>query len=470
MRRVVGWLAAFTLTTQIGACGQRPTNFTPLFDGTLDGAIIENGGSFTVANGVLRAEGPNGWLRFPQVAHDFRLRLELRIVGDYGNSGVFVRAFNGAPYARGWPNYSYEVEIFSPTAAGPLPMIGGLYRYSMPPGPAVIDREAATAAFTGLNEWQLLEIEVVGTELTTRLNGATVTRASGIDDVRGYIGIQSESSAVEFRRIDIEEIDRPLTAPAGADLSPAVTESEPSGGCYTAVPIRDAGLNDLPIEPVCRVLEQNLNQFCAEPPLVCGIKIAPQFESELTLPTWTPVDLGGRLDLVEATVRAQWQGTTPTAPDVIWAERQPALERALAEERLSVSSAEIDLFQVGRPSRLYRIDPGDCEINNGERLRPDRPDYWDQRLVWSGVRVLPTAESLAQLLETFRMLGRETPNGDALLFRGRAYTYLMSGNTYPADVDNRVMVNRGINYTIPSGPTLFFENVCEIKYRSPKPE
>jgi hypothetical protein len=35
-----------------------------------------------------------------------------------------------------------------------------------------------------------------------------VTRASGIEDVAGFIGIQSETSAVEFRRIEIEELER----------------------------------------------------------------------------------------------------------------------------------------------------------------------------------------------------------------------------------------------------------------------
>jgi hypothetical protein len=47
----------------------------------------------------------------------------------------------------------------------------------------------------------------VGTGLTVRLNGAVVTRASGLADLEGTIGIQSETSAVEFRRIDIEVID-----------------------------------------------------------------------------------------------------------------------------------------------------------------------------------------------------------------------------------------------------------------------
>ena len=46
-----------------------------------------------------------------------------------------------------------------------------------------------------------------GTNLTVQLNGTPVTRATGIADVAGYLGIQSETSAVEFRRIDIQELE-----------------------------------------------------------------------------------------------------------------------------------------------------------------------------------------------------------------------------------------------------------------------
>ena len=78
----------------------------------------------------------------------------------------------------------------------------------MPPGDTAFDQEAVRKAFTGTGEWQRLEVEVVGTDLTVRLNGTVVTRASDIADVEGYIGIQSETGAVEFRRVDVERLDR----------------------------------------------------------------------------------------------------------------------------------------------------------------------------------------------------------------------------------------------------------------------
>jgi hypothetical protein len=188
------------------ATAQPPSGFTPLFTGTLDGATIEDGGTFTVAGGVLRAEGPNGWLRFPGRARDFRLRVELRFTTNNGDSGVFFRARSDGAFARGWPNRSYQVQLLNPLAGGPIPPLGGLLRHGMPPGDTALDRQAVNKAFTGTGEWQLLEIDVSGTELTVRLNGTVVTRASGLTDVEGDVGIQSETSAVEFRRIDIQRL------------------------------------------------------------------------------------------------------------------------------------------------------------------------------------------------------------------------------------------------------------------------
>ncbi len=200
-------LAVLLLAAAACTTAQAPPGFTPLFDGTLGQATIENGGAFTIEGGVLRADGPEGWLRFPGLVRDFRLRVELRFLTDNADSGVFFRALPDGAFARGWPNRSYQVQLLNPLAGSQLPPVGGLFRHGMPPGETTLDRDAVRAAFTGTGEWQLLEIEVAGTELTVELNGAPLTRASGLSDVAGYVGIQSETSAVEFRRIDIEVID-----------------------------------------------------------------------------------------------------------------------------------------------------------------------------------------------------------------------------------------------------------------------
>jgi hypothetical protein len=195
------------LVATLSAAAQSTPGFAPLFDGTLGRATVENGGTFTLENGVLRAEGPEGWLRFPGEYRDLRLRVELRFTTNNGDSGIFLRAVPDRAFSRGWPNLSYQVQLLNPLAGGTLPPIGGIFRHGMPAGETLLDREAVSRAFTGTGEWQLLEIELVGTELRVALNGVPVTTASGIADVAGAIGIQSETSAVEFRRIDVEVID-----------------------------------------------------------------------------------------------------------------------------------------------------------------------------------------------------------------------------------------------------------------------
>jgi hypothetical protein len=187
---------------------QRAPGFAPLFDGTLGQATIESGGVFTIDGGVLRAEGREGWLRFPGLFRDFRLRVELRFVTDTADSGVFFRALPDRAFARGWPNRSYQVQLLNPASGSSVPLAGSLFRHGLPPGQTAQDQEAIRAAFTGTGSWQLLEIEVVGTELEVQLNGVPVTKASGLEDVAGYIGIQGETSTVEFRRIDIQELER----------------------------------------------------------------------------------------------------------------------------------------------------------------------------------------------------------------------------------------------------------------------
>jgi hypothetical protein len=200
-------LVAIFCVSVIHEASAQPQGFVPLFAGSLGEAQILNGGTFTVENGILRAEGPNGWLRFPGMARDFRMRVELRFVTDVGDSGIFFRALPDGEFNRGWPNRSYQVQLLNPLAGGRLPPVGGIFRHVMPPGDTALDTAAVQAAFTGTNEWQLVEIEVTGTEVAVALNGTPVTRASGIADVSGYIGIQSETSAVEFRRIDIQELE-----------------------------------------------------------------------------------------------------------------------------------------------------------------------------------------------------------------------------------------------------------------------
>ena len=190
--------------------GQGTGGFRDLFDGrSLTGWTVLNteAGNFSVRDGVLRVEGPGGWLRSERQYADFTLRAEFRFLTDDSDSGIFVRADGVTPFGRGWAGNSYQIQTRDVTRnqSGSPILIGDVYRHRTPPGETSFDRAAALAAAKPTGEWQEYEIEVVGDSLTVRLNGALVTRAGGIANPAGFIGVQGEAGAVEYRSIRVRE-------------------------------------------------------------------------------------------------------------------------------------------------------------------------------------------------------------------------------------------------------------------------
>jgi hypothetical protein len=179
----------------------------PLFTESLDGWTVEPAGApnFTVADGVLRVDGPSGWLKSERQYGDFLLRTEFRFVTPNADSGIFIRAIGDTPFMRNWPNNSYQVQVRNPSTQSPFPPVGGLFRHGTPPGETTLDQEAVTRAFTGTGEWQTLEIDLQGERLIVRLNGTQVLTAAGIGNSPGHIGVQGEVGVVEYRSIEIVE-------------------------------------------------------------------------------------------------------------------------------------------------------------------------------------------------------------------------------------------------------------------------
>ena len=203
MRFVV---ALGVLACTAGLRAQAPPQFEPLFDGsTLKDWVVENttAGNFTVRDGAIHVEAPSGWLRSERQYTDFILRLQFRFLTADADSGIFVRAAGATPFMRGWPNNSYQVQVRNPATQSRLPAVGGLFRHGMPGGETTFDQAAVEKLSRGTGEWQDLEIAVEGETLIVRFNGVEVTRAGAIAKQTGYLGIQAETGAVEYRSIDI---------------------------------------------------------------------------------------------------------------------------------------------------------------------------------------------------------------------------------------------------------------------------
>jgi hypothetical protein len=190
------------------AAAEADAQQSELFDGTLAGWTIENsdGANFTVRDGVLRVEGPNGWLRSARQFGDVSLALEFRFVTPDADSGLFLRAAEGGgTFARGWPNRAYQVQIRNPVTESRFPPVGGLFRHGMPTGDLTFDPAVVDKVVRPTGEWQTLEVDVLGEQLTVRLNGTEVMRAGGIANPRGFVGLQGEVGAIEVRALRVRE-------------------------------------------------------------------------------------------------------------------------------------------------------------------------------------------------------------------------------------------------------------------------
>ncbi len=177
-------------------------------EGVWRGWTIQNtqAGNFTVRDGVLRVQGPSGWLRSERQYGNVSVRTQRRFMTPDADSGLFLRASATSTFMRGWPN-GYQVQVRVPSTPSPLPPLGGLFRHGTGSGETRFDADAdaVRSRFRGIGEWHDVEVDVIGTRLTVRVDGTETTRAEGVAGAPGYIGIQGESGVVEYRAFTISE-------------------------------------------------------------------------------------------------------------------------------------------------------------------------------------------------------------------------------------------------------------------------
>jgi 3-keto-disaccharide hydrolase len=203
-RLVLGAALVTAMTGRIDA----QSGFVELFDGTLTGweIVDTTHDNFSVVDGVLRVEAPEGWLRSARTYRDFELDIEFRFLTDDADSGVFFRVAGDTAFRRGWPDRSYQLQMRNPLGESPFAPLGGLFRHGMPARETTLfDEPLARRVTRPTGEWQRLQIVVVGTEVRARINGTEVLVAGDIGNASGWIGLQGETGALEFRSIRVRE-------------------------------------------------------------------------------------------------------------------------------------------------------------------------------------------------------------------------------------------------------------------------
>ena len=183
-------------------CAQEAQGFRPLFNGKdLSGWVVMHGAesAWTVDDGVLSSDAPpKCWLRTTDEFVNYVLRLEWRLVGPESNSGVFLAARD---VGEEFPS-SLEVQIYKNNAAAMFPIrtaVGGPTAFAW-------EDHVRTRG-----EWNRYEIAVNNGSILLSVNGHLVNQATLLDPAVGYVGLQSETGQVEFRRIEIKELPSPIS-------------------------------------------------------------------------------------------------------------------------------------------------------------------------------------------------------------------------------------------------------------------
>jgi hypothetical protein len=178
------------------AADKAEEGFVSLFDGkTLDGWHLMNGAKFTVEDGVLKHDAGLGWLRSDKEYADFILRLEFRFMKPKQDGGVFLRSVKEG---ENWPNQKYEVQIEN-TAR--MAMIFG--------APHDLNVELVQKVLKPDGEWNAYDIKIVGSRLEVRLNGELVNTSNSAGTLkRGYLGLQAENGAHEYRNLRIKDLSK----------------------------------------------------------------------------------------------------------------------------------------------------------------------------------------------------------------------------------------------------------------------
>lgn len=161
-----------------------------LFNGKdLTGWVPMHDVTFQVVEGNLRLVKGMGWLRTEKEFKDFVLEFEWRALDDKYDSGMFFRAgLNGKP----WPDGGWQLNLRHDA-------VGGLVKGYSSIVPSETDRKP-------VNQWVKFHLEARGKKVALTVDGEKAWESEKVDAEKGFIGIQAENKAFDFRNIRIQEL------------------------------------------------------------------------------------------------------------------------------------------------------------------------------------------------------------------------------------------------------------------------
>jgi hypothetical protein len=156
--------------------------------------------TWSVKDGVIVCTGkPRGYLRTNDVYKDYRLRLQWRWTDKPGNSGVFV---HGSEEDKVWP-HCYEAQLASGNAGELRANGGALFTKTSTAAEKSRPKLAGSSERTP-GEWNDYEIVCKGGRVELTVNGVRQNALEKATLKSGWIALQSEGGAIEFRAITLE--------------------------------------------------------------------------------------------------------------------------------------------------------------------------------------------------------------------------------------------------------------------------
>jgi hypothetical protein len=188
--------------------------FTNLFNGRdLTGWVNINCApdTFFATNGVIYCTGtPTGILRSERMYQNFILELEWRHLKAKGNAGVYI--WSDPIPARGQPfTRAIEVQVLDGQEGSWFTSDGDIFPIHgakmSPENGRGGDRAFPTEKrMKPSPEWNHYRIECIDGDISLAVNGKVVTRGHNASPRKGFLGLESEGSPVEFRNLRLQEL------------------------------------------------------------------------------------------------------------------------------------------------------------------------------------------------------------------------------------------------------------------------
>lgn len=206
-------VAAVMAMVAMSSCAGSNSNEVQLFNGkdlsnwtlyTSDESVTVDE-VFKVKDGVIRIEGNLGWMRTKERYTNYTLKVEWRWVNELSNSGIFI---NQQDQMDSFPN-AVECQLKA-GIAGDFVLLGGsdVAEFKVAEGqerpkfPVV--PKANPSNEKPLGEWNSAEICVNDKgDINVIINGLQQNKGTKSLHKEGFIGLQSEGKAIEFRNVRI---------------------------------------------------------------------------------------------------------------------------------------------------------------------------------------------------------------------------------------------------------------------------